>query len=594
MFNSIPEMLFKSIEKNPSKDIFRFKKDGEIQNIKYSEFGLLVERLTSALIESGIKPDDKIAILADSSYKWAGVDFAILAARGVCVPLYPTLTEDQVEYILKDSDSRAVFVDTEEQYTKVNRIRSRVPVLEKIFLLEQIKSKKTEDIEFDSLVNSGEMHLKKNPGLVKSSINSINAGDICSIVYTSGTTGEPKGVLLNNRGFCLNVVNSESVLNLMENDVFLSFLPLSHLYERSAGHWDPIYRGCTIFYAKSVKTVMEDVMDAKPTVIVSVPRMYEKIAQSVKEASSTSAIKKIIFSWAMKAGEKHLYLKHKKIKSAYADFKYSIAEKLVFDKIKQRLGGSIRCPISGGSPISTDTLKFFEIIGLKIAEGYGMTECHLIISLTDKEQSVYGSCGKPIPGVEIKISEDGEVLVRGETVMKGYYKKPELTSEVIDSDGWFHTGDIGYLNSDNYLFLTDRIKNIIITSGGKNVAPAPIENTIKSSRYIDDICLIGDNRKFISALVIPDYAQLMNWAASVNLQYKNIIDLAKSQEVYALISDEINRLQEGFARVEQIKKFIILFEQLTSESGDLTPTLKIKRKAVEKKFHNEIEKLYSE
>lgn len=596
-FNSVPDMLFNSVTMYSDKNALMYKKNGSYTGITYHELGETVTNLAFGLLSQKINPDNKIAILADSCHQWAITDFASLCIQGVVVPIYPSQSAEQIQYILKDSESRVVFIDTKDQFDKLIKIKSNLPKLEYIFTLFDLEFNDSKILSYNTLIENGKLLREKNPDLVSSLIKGIDNTNVCSIVYTSGTTGEPKGVMLTNKGFVIDIVSCESVLNLVTDDVFLSHLPLSHLYERAAGHWDPLYRGCTIYYAESLKTVVGDMALARPTVMVSVPRLYEKIAQSVKDQiNQGSKLKKKIFAWALKVGEKHTEKKQTgngNIGKILA-FKYSIADKLVFQKIKASLGGRLRSPISGGSPITIDTLKLFEAMGLKIADGYGMTEAHLIITLTDAIESVYGSCGRPIPGVEIKINDNGEVLVRGETIMKGYYNKPELTREAIDDQGWLHTGDIGYLNDQNYLFLTDRIKNIIITSGGKNIAPTPIENAIKSSKYIDDACLVGDQRKFISALIIPDYAAITKWGESIGLKFNNNKELVENPEVYKLIWNEIENLQNDFARVEKIKKITILSDPFSMERGELTASLKIKRKVVQERYKPMIDLMYAE
>ena len=329
--------------------------------------------------------------------------------------------------------------------------------------------------------------------------------------------------------------------------------------------------------------------------IISVPRLYEKISSKViEQLEAGPPLRKKIFYWALKTGRHFHELKFTNRKSRLATWKYHIAEKLVFSKIKQKLGGRFRFPISGGAPLSTETLKFFEAMGLQIVEGYGMTETHLIISLTPPGSTKYGSCGKPIPEVDVRIADDGEILVRGETIMAGYYGKPELTKEVIDRDGWLHTGDIGHLDDDNYLYITDRKKNILVTAGGKNVAPAPIEHALKRSKFIEDVCLVGDQRKFISAIIVPNFENLKIWADKQTITFSSETEVIENKKIIEMFSKEIESLQSDFARYEKIKKFILLTQPLTVENGELTPSLKIKRNVVEKRFKEQIDQVYLE
>ncbi len=595
MFKSVVHILLASIKQFGDKPIILHKKDGQYTPISYRDFGEAVETLTHGLATVGLRPGDRIAILSDNRPEWPQTDFAIFALRGVTVPIYQTLPPNQIAYILNDAGVRAIFVDSPQQYQKIAQIRKDVPSLEFVFSYGALPEAGETVVSFQELLSSGETHRREHPGFFLQSVEAIDPTETCSLVYTSGTTGNPKGVMLHHRGFVADIVNSEKVLNLFPEDVFLSFLPLSHLYERLAGHWCAMYRGCTIGYAESLDTVIDDIQLVRPTVMVSVPRLYEKISTRViDQVESGSAVKQKLFYWALKTGQTYHARKHDHKLDGWTRFKYRLADRLVFQKIKQRLGGRFRCPISGGAPLPVQTLKFFEAMGLPIIEGYGMTETHLIITLTPPGKIHYGSCGKPIPGVELKIAEDGEILVRGETLMKGYYNKPELTREVIDPDGWLHTGDIGYLDDEQFLYITDRKKNILVTAGGKNVAPAPIEHALKQSRYIEDVCLVGDRRKFISAVIVPDYETLRQWARENGLPELTQEQLVQHERIQQLIAAEIERLQADFARFEKVKKFVLLPEPLSVEKGELTPSLKIKRNVVEKRYKHLIDFLYQD
>lgn len=595
MNDTIVHILMESIRKYPEKDIFRYKKNGKYVGISYREFGDKVRLLTHGLRNVGLTPGDRIAILSYNRPEWPMADFAIFALKGITVPIYHTLPSNQIKFILNDAQVRAIFVEDQVQLNKIVSILPECPDLEFIFPITDVSSNIKKIMPWYQLFAHGKQDREKDPEFFDKNMHSINSEDTCSIVYTSGTTGNPKGVMLHHKGFVIDIINSEGVFGLYPEDVFLSFLPLSHLYERLGGHWCPIYRGATIAYAEDISTVVDDIQQVKPTVMVSVPRLYEKISNTVLEQVETgSSLKQKIFFWALRTGRRYQQKKKENKLNGLIRFQNQLAEKLVFSKIKQKLGGSFRFPISGGAPLSTETLKFFEAMGLHIIEGYGMTETHLIITLTPPGSTKYGSCGKPIPQVEVRIADDGEILVRGETLMSGYYKSPELTAELIDSDGWLHTGDIGYLDEDDFLYITDRKKNILVTSGGKNVAPAPIENTLKLSKYIEDACVIGDKRKFISAIIIPNYENLKRWADNQQLQYSNQEELVNHPEIQAMMNSEIEQLQMEAARYEKVKKFILLAEPLTIEKGELTPSLKIKRKIVEKRFSDQIEQLYAD
>ncbi len=591
MFQSVLHIVFNTIKDYPEKPVFRYFREHKWRDITYRELGDRIRWLTHGLMHRGLKAGDRIAILSNNLPEWAISDFAVFGLRGVVVPIYPTLPPNQIAYILNDAGVKAIFVEDVLQYDKINSIRDQVPDLKMIFSYESISGIP----DFNRLTEEGKDHREKNPDAFEKSMDKIDPEETCSLVYTSGTTGEPKGVMLCHRGFVTDIVNSEEVLKLRSDDIFLSFLPLSHLYERLAGHWCPIYRGATIHYARGLDTVIEDVAISRPTIMVSVPRLYEKIANTLQEkAEQSSAIARNIFYWSIGTGLEYHEQRRKGEVSGWLIRRYKLAEKLVFNKVKAKLGGRFRYPIAGGAPLSVETLKIFEAIGLPIIEGYGMTETHLIITLTPPGQVEYGSCGKPIKDVEIKIADDGEVLVRGPVLMKGYYNKPDLTKETIDEEGWLHTGDIGYLNEERFLFLTDRKKNIIVTSGGKNVAPAPIEHKLKTSKYIEDVCLVGNHRKFVSALIIPAYEIIKEWATGQGIDIENNGEMIKHDKVHELIQKEIDRLQKSFARYEKVKKFVLLQEPFSLERGELTPSLKIKRSVVEKRYKDVIDLIYQE
>jgi len=595
MFPSIPHLLWKSIESFPEKEALRYYRGNKWNSLTYSQFGKHIRWLTHGLTSFGLKPDDKIAILSNNRPEWTISDFAIFSLRGVVVPIYPTLPANQIAFILQDSDTRAIFVEDDFQYQKIMEIKNSLLNLEYIFTYEAVKPQTEDTFPYHKLIERGHRHLREHPDFYQQTLDAIQPETICTIVYTSGTTGQPKGVMLHHKGFITDVVNSESVLGLYPDDVFLSFLPLSHLYERLAGHWCPMYKGATIVYARSLDTVVDDIAIAKPTVMVSVPRLYEKIRLGVKnQVEEASWLKQKIFNWAFHYGKKYQQNSRQQNPGFFSYTTYKIAHQLVFRKIHEKLGGRLRCPISGGAPLPVEVLQFFEAMGLPIIEGYGMTETHLIIALTPPGNIKYGSCGKPIPGVQVKIAEDQEVLVAGDTVMAGYYNRPDLTAEVIDEQGWLHTGDMGYLDEENYLFLTDRKKNILVTAGGKNVAPAPIENALKQSIYIEDVCLIGDKRKFISAIIVPNYEALYQWAAGKGTEVPDNESLVNHPEIQKLMQEEIDRHQAEFARFEKVKKFILLPQPLSIEKGELTPSLKIKRKVVEEHYKDQINRLYQE
>jgi len=588
-------MLLETIRQHPENTALSYERDGSIEKISYREFGEMIQDITLALAKIGLASGDRIAILSNNRPEWTISDFASFSMGAVIVPIYQTLPPNQIAYLLHDSETRAIFVENEEQYNKIRQIKKQLPHLEFVFSFDIIPSARNDVHYFTDLLHLGREELKEHPERYAKLIETIDRDQICSIVYTSGTTGQPKGVMLNHSGFIWDIVESEKVLNLVEEDVFLSFLPLSHLYERLAGHWCPMLRGGQIHYAKGIDTVVEDIGIARPSVITAVPRLFEKVAARVLEqVEEGSFLKRKIFYWSLHVGRKYFDAQFEGQIPWSLERKYHLADKLVFQKIREKLGGRLRYPIAGGAPLSVETLKFFEALGMRIIEGYGMTEAHLIITLTPYGKTRYGSCGRAIGGVELRIADDGEILVKGPTLMQGYYNNPEATAEVIDADGWLHTGDVGHLDEDGYLFITDRKKNIIVTSGGKNVASAPIENRLKQSKYIEEVCLVGNHRKFISAILIPNLEALKTWARAHSIEAGSNQELVSHPDVIAFIDQELKILQMELARFETVKKFILLAEPLSIEDGELTPSLKIRRSVIEKRYRDQINQLYEE
>jgi long-chain acyl-CoA synthetase len=566
---------------------------GAASTLTYEQLGRAVEETALGLELLGIHPDDTVGILSCNRPEWPICDFAIMALGGVSVPLHHVMPPHQIEYILRDAAVKAVIVENDAQLTKVEAAVARCPALEHVVALEPLASAEPA-FSFDALRARGRARREAEPQRLARLLDALDPDAVCSIVYTSGTTGEPKGVMLHHRGFLADVIASESVLHLRNDDVFLSFLPLSHLYERVAGHWCALYRGCTIAYARDVGTVLEDLARVKPTAMVSVPRIYEKLRARVEAAAATRGpLRRRLFAWALEAGRRYHAARAAGRADAALTVAHGVAERLVFQRVRARLGGRFRFPIAGGAPLSVDTLAFFEAMGFPIIEGYGMTETHLIVTLTPAGATRHGSCGRPIPGVTVRVAGDGEILVRGDTVMRGYHGKEAETRETIDADGWLHTGDIGRLDADGFLYITDRKKHLIVTSGGKNVAPAPIENDIKLSRFIDEACVVGDRRTFVAALVVPDFAALEAWARAQGLGASDRAALAAHPAVCELIMGEIRDRQKSYAPYEQVRRCIVLAEPFSLERGEVTPSLKVRRKVVEEHFLERIEQLYA-
>ncbi len=462
--------------------------------------------------------------------------------------------------------------------------------------MDPVTSKKDNMLSFTQMMDIGKSFDKDKPDYYSEATKNVLSDDACGIIYTSGTTGNPKGAVLSHMNILSNVKGGTATLRIGPDDTFLSFLPLCHVFERMAGHFCALSQGSTIAYAESIDTVAQNLDEIKPTIMTSVPRLFEKMySRVVQNAESGSPIKKKIFRWAFKTGKKYVKAKEKGKVSGALQRKHNIAHKLVFSKIQERVGGRLRFFISGGAPLPREIGEFFHYAGVKILEGYGLTESSPVIAVNVEEKFKFGTVGPILTkgNVEVKISDDGEVLTRGPHVMKGYYKKPAETKEVIDEDGWLHTGDIGMLDEDGYLIITDRKKNIIVTSGGKNIAPAPIENTLLTSPLVDQLLIIGNKRKFLSALIVPNFEILKSYAQENSINYSSMEELVNHPKIHQYVNNEVTRLSADMARFEQIKQFRLLPEMLTIEKGELTPTLKIKRNVVEKKYAELIDSMYS-
>ncbi|MCX7680304.1 MAG: long-chain fatty acid--CoA ligase, partial [Spirochaetes bacterium] len=507
------------------------------------------------------------------------------------------------EYILSNSDSKACFVGTEEHLKKVLKVRSKLPLVKQIIVFDDVSTGGESELTLAKALSIGEAN--KNESLFDQRLNAIQPNDLCTIIYTSGTTGNPKGVMLTHNNFVSNVRNTLKEMRdpktgaelLTENDHYLSFLPLSHSLERTAGFHGAIWMGAKTSFAEDISKLLENFQEVRPTIIISVPRIYEKVhAGILAKVATAPALKKKIFNFAMRQATRNLpYACRDLTRKGFFAFKYRLADKLVFSKLKAALGmDRLRYAISGGAPLSPSDAEFFIGMGFKILEGFGLTETSPVTHFNRPWFIKPGTVGLPIPETDVKISDEGEILIRGPQVMAGYYKNEEATREAILPDGFFRTGDIGVIDEDGFLKITGRIKDIIITSGGKNISPQNIENSLKESRFIEQVGIIGDKRKYLSALVVPAFPELEAWAKEKGISFANRAELVAHPEVQKLFREEIDRLTAQFARVEQIRKFTLLTNEWTQETGELTPTQKVKRRVISEKYAKEIEAMYAE
>ncbi len=590
MISTIPNLHLNTIKTYSKDSILSFKEKGQYVPISTAEFDRKVRLTAYGLRELGHSRGDKMAILSENSPDWIICDYANLCLGGITVPIYPTLVPEQIAYIIQNSESKTVICSTPELLEKVLSVKDKIPGVESIILMNGTPPEGI--LSLQNIREQGDRAMQKDPDFFEKTVLSVKPEDLASIIYTSGTTGVPKGVMLSHGNFTSNVTALASIIHFGIEDTALSFLPLSHVLER-LGTFAFLSRGVTMAYAESIETVAENLIEVRPTIMISVPRLFDKIyARVMDNVLSSSSLKRKIFFWALKVGKKEAALRRNKQNIPLGlHFRRSLADKLVFSKITARTGGRVYFFVSGGAPLSKDVAEFFGAMGLVILEGYGLTETSPVLAVNTFDNIKLGTVGKPIPSVEIRIKEDGEILAKGPNIMQGYYKNPEETAETI-KDGWLHTGDIGYLDEDGFLVITDRKKDIIITTGGKNVAPQPIENMLKTSPYIANPVVVGTRRNFISALIVPEFEKLEEYAREQEISFRNRKELVENQAVINFIMAEIQRVTSNLASYETIKKIILLDKDFDIESGEMTPTLKVKRDFVEKKFKEQIDALY--
>jgi long-chain acyl-CoA synthetase len=591
-YGTLPSRFLNVVDNLPNPRAQMVRRDGRWEAISSQEFLRHIAGLSTAFVELGVKPGDRVGLFSANRPEWHTADFAINGAGAVTVPVYFNESPDRMTYILKHCGAKVVFVVGAHQLQKLLAVRASLPELEQIVVADGGHDVPTECLRYETLIASAGA---ADIASYRLRASQVLPGQLASLIYTSGTTGEPKGVMLTHNNFCSNVHGVGHDFSLdPAKDVALSFLPLAHVYGRTLDYIY-IFGGAALAYVESVDVVAQALVEVRPTIIAAVPRFFEKIyARLVEQGSKTTGVKRKTFDWAMSVARQATPWRGTGAPATLGlKIQWKLADKLVYKKIRQGTGGHLRIVSSGGAPLSKELAEFFWTVGIPIYQGYGLTETAPIVSSNYPDNRM-GSSGKPILDVQVRAAEDGEIQVKGPCVMQGYYKNPEATREVLSEDGWFSTGDVGYLDKDNYLFITDRKKDLIKTAAGKFVAPQPIENALKTSPYILNAMVLGDKRKFIVALIVPNPTTVSARAADQGIKFSSNAKLAAHPWVHSLIDAEVKRLTVHLAQYETIKRFALLPEDFTFDNGSLTFTLKLKRRVVEQQYAAVIESLYAD
>lgn len=592
-----PQRLFDVIAyqlaKYPKEDMLVGKDKGTGQWKKYStkEVADISLRFSSGLLKLGIRAGikaneekDKIAVISPNRPEWIITDLAVQQLGAVLTPIYPTISENELAYVLNDAEARILFVSDKDLLDKVTAMRDKFPTIREIFTFNKVEGARhwTEVLDLAEESDFAQIEdVKKN----------ISPEELVTIIYTSGTTGTPKGVMLSHHNIMSNVLACQPYLPVNNNAKALSFLPLNHIFERMVTYLYLI-SGVPIYYAESMDTIGDNLKEVKPTIFTTVPRLLEKVYERIMATGlELKGIKRALFFWAVDIGKRYEINQNQ---GAWYNLQLKLANKLIFSKWRAALGGNIQCIVNGAAACQVRLLKIFTAGGIPIMEGYGLTETSPVISVNryNVEDRMFGTVGPVISNVEVKMAEDGEILCKGPSVTIGYYKRPDLTADAI-KDGWFHTGDIGVMIDNKFLKITDRKKELFKTSGGKFVAPQPIENKFKESPYIEQIMIVGEDRKFTAALIVPSFNNLRNWAQKRGITATSNEELVKNPDVLDLYKQAVEKYNQFFSHIEQVKKYVLLPKEWTVDAGELTPTLKAKRKVILEKFKKEIDGIYA-
>jgi long-chain acyl-CoA synthetase len=576
-----------ALANHPKSDALAYKVNGEWVKFSTSEYIENANNFSKGLLRLGIKPGDKIALISTNNRpEWCMCDIGILQIGAIDVPMYPTISETDYKFIFNDAEVKLCFVSDAELYKKVSNVKGDVASLQDIYTFDKVEGAKNW-IEVLELGKADDM------SEVERLMVDVKEDDLATLIYTSGTTGVPKGVMLSHKNISSNALASGKRLPVRNTAVSLSFLPLCHIYERMLIYLY-VLKGVSIYFAESMETIGDNLREVKPQVFTAVPRLLEKVYDKiVAKGNDLTGVKRTLFFWALNLG---LQYEPYGANGFWYECKLSIARKLIFSKWKEALGGNVEAVASGSAALQARLARVFLAAGIPVMEGYGLTETSPVVTVNEQDNKGLriGTVGRAIDGVQVIIAEDGEILVKGPNVMLGYYKRPDATAEIIDSDGWLHTGDIGELSTDGFLRITDRKKEIFKTSGGKYIAPQPMENKFKESNFIEQIMVIGENKKHPAALVVPAFDYIRNWCKEKEIKAETNDEIVANEKVVERIQTEIDRLNASFGQYEQVKKIEILNEPWAIDTGELTPTLKLKRKVIMGKYAHLVDKIYTE
>jgi len=583
------------LQRSPQEDMFAAKENGHWRKYSTQEVRKLVDSLSMGLLHAGVgyqdgsvEGRDKIAVLSNNRPEWLILDLAIQQTGAILTPIYPTISPNELEFIFNDASIKMVFVSDQELYNKVQSVLSKTPSVQAVYSFSELNGV----LNWKELLHNGTAaDLEK----LTSIRDAIRPNELATILYTSGTTGFPKGVMLSHKNIMENVQNVEEIVSAVANasDRCLSFLPLNHIFERMVSYIY-MYIGVSIYYAESIDTVGDNLKEVKPTLFTTVPRLLEKVYEKIMaKGRELTGVKKNLFFWAVGVANKFELNKNQGL---VYNMQLAIANKLIFSKWREALGGNVKAIVTGAAACQVRLLRIFTAAKIVVMEGYGLTETSPVISVNrfDKSGRRFGTVGQGIKNVEVKLAEDGEICCRGSNVMMGYYKRPDLTAECIDNENWFHTGDIGTWVEGNFLKITDRKKEIFKTSGGKYVAPQPIENKMKESPFIEQMMVVGPERKFTAALIVPAFANLKTWCEKNGVPHQNNDEMINQPRVQEHFKSIVEKFNVQFNHIEQVKKFELLNKEWTIDGGELTPTLKLKRKVITEKYGDAIERIYAE